>query len=96
MELLFFVFILKNRDEALNNIISNDIIFTNAMHMMSNQVMSNNIGMTQFRSTAITNFSNSRGINIPQNMQQSFIERKADFNNLLDIGCFFYFLKLKM
>ena len=60
------------------------------MHMMSDQVMSNNIGMTQFRSTAITNFSNSRGINIPQNMQQqqqmqqSFIERKADFNNLLD------------
>ncbi len=80
----------KDREEALNNIVENEIIFAHNMQMMSEQAMSNNIGFAQYRSTALSKMVDSRGMvkpeamNQQQQMQNDLLMRNANMSDYND------------
>jgi hypothetical protein len=80
----------KDKEEALNNIVENEIIFAHNMQMMSEQAMSNNIGFAQYRSTALSKMVDSRGMvkpetmNQQQQMQNDLLMRNANMSDYND------------
>lgn len=80
----------KNRIEALENIVANEILFAHNMQMMSDQAMSNNIGFAQFRSNAVKNLATNGSMAVPrqmmqqQQMQSNLFMRNANMSSYND------------
>jgi hypothetical protein len=92
----------KNRDEALNNLVSREILFSNAMNQISEHAMCSNNTATRYRSKAITNVSEQRGLRMPQLMlkQKQIIGslqlRSANLNSYNDTESEFMYKAKKM
>jgi len=67
----------KNKDLALNNLLSRNILYSNAMQNMSEQTMSKNVKYANYRSHAVTSLSSSKGYQPPKELKdhQLFHER---------------------
>lgn len=67
----------KNKDIALNNLLSRNILYSNAMQNMSEQTMSKNFKYANYRSHAVTSLSSSKGYQPPKELKdhQLFHER---------------------
>jgi len=92
----------KNRDEALNNLVSREILFSNAMNQISEHAMCSNNTATRYRSKAITNVSEQRGLRMPQLLlkQKQIIGslqlRSANLNSYNDTESEFMYKAKKM
>jgi hypothetical protein len=81
----------KIREEALENVVANEILFAHNMQMMSNQAMSNNIGYAQFRSNAMNKMARGNPkMALPsamiqqQQMQSNLFMRNANISSYND------------
>lgn len=68
----------KSREEALDNLFTSDIIFSNAMHNISEQVMTKNAGYADMRCIAVTKMAYNRNMLMPTMMMQ----QREQLNNL--------------